>query len=1310
MISPGVLLTSETQAILLNAVPLLVVGGLYLLAAATLAPSAWRERGRIRTLEVTLALIFPAVGVAAVLLGVAVLVDGEAIGGSGWLALAATIVGALPPVVYFARFGERELLLTGPRRVLEAEEGRTQSERRRDPIVQFALELPAARTVGELGRSLVARACELLDVDFASLVLVDGRIARGVAASKDGLELPWDDVVFDLDGEPSGIASAVFEAAPVSIFDVASSPGTSRRLAERIGGARSALLVPLVVQETVIGVLSFATTTTPRAFSREEIALARELVADAAIALERLRSGTALSDALERERLLTTLSKRLRSDLDVASVLDIATAETAAGLGADRCFVRLVDDGGVAEVLREWRREGLDPAASVERLPVSELAASERRTVAIDDLDAEQALEGREHLLALGSRAAVATPVIVGDRMIGVFTAHRAEARRWSSDEIALLEAVAQEIGLAIHTGRLLAENHDRLNEQTALLDAAQVLTEDLDPSRVLERLVSEAVRLVGADAADCWILDADDRTLRCRAVHGLPSSEVGRRIAPEGTMGEALAGGRPLLRRRFAETERPPPSASYARFAEVMDAPISVGGRVRGVLGVCAERAGTFQERQLALLETVAHLASLALRNAEVFAERARQARVQRAFSQVASLLAQPLSREQTLGAVAHAAGEALGGAFSAVVAPGRDGFTLAGGRDLPESLAGELSRGLALEGVLAESVASGRLLASPALGDDERFPESFRLASAVAGASSMLTIPVLHGENAVAVVLVFFADERVIADDDLELAQHLAGAARGSLERSLVFEEERRARALAQQLARTASLLATELDPTAVLDEVVRQGVALVGVDAAAIRLVEDDELVVSALEGLSDEDMPLGERSPLTGWLVGDVAQSRSPLALEDAGSDERHAAADPILQRGMRAYAAVPLVGAEGAVLGVLSLYDAEPRAWRVDEVEALTALAAGASAALQNAELYQRVAIEKERSFAILANIADGIVAVDRDGRVVLWNRAAEEITDVPAAEALSRTPEQVLGRRLEGEGEATARDRLVSIVRGGDEIWLAVTEAVMRDPAGAVAGRIYALRDISSDRLVEEMKTEFVTTVSQELRRPLTSIYGFAETLLRRDINFGEEERRTFLGYIASESERLTAIVDTLLNVARLDAGDLQISLAPTDVGATVADVVADLEAASNGHRFVLELPREPLAAEADPDKLRQVLANLVDNAVKYSPEGGTVTVAVRRQDDRVEISVADEGIGIPEAEHERIFRKFYRADYAGVRAGPGSTGLGLFIVRGLIMAMGGRIWVQSREGQGSSFTFELPASATRTEATAEPV
>jgi two-component system sensor histidine kinase VicK len=339
-------------------------------------------------------------------------------------------------------------------------------------------------------------------------------------------------------------------------------------------------------------------------------------------------------------------------------------------------------------------------------------------------------------------------------------------------------------------------------------------------------------------------------------------------------------------------------------------------------------------------------------------------------------------------------------------------------------------------------------------------------------------------------------------------------------------------------------------------------------------------------------------------------------------------------------------------------------------------------------------------MEKERSFAILANIADGIVAVDREGQVVLWNEAAEKITGVPATDALGRAPEDVLQRRLDSGSDTPLGDRLVSVPRGREEVWLSVTEAVMRDPSGAVSGRIFAFRDISSDRLVEQMKSDFVSTVSHELRTPLTSIYGFAETLLRQDVLFGDEERQTFLGYIASESQRLTAIVDALLNVARLDTGDLKVNLAPTDVRGVVDEVVQSAQdGATDGHQFVVDLPAEPLAANADRDKLRQVFSILLDNALKYSREGGKVTVGVELKRDTVEVSVADEGIGIPQADQDQIFRKFYRGADAETRVGASGTGLGLFIARGLVTAMGGRIWVESREGEGSTFAFELPAA-----------
>ena len=174
---------------------------------------------------------------------------------------------------------------------------------------------------------------------------------------------------------------------------------------------------------------------------------------------------------------------------------------------------------------------------------------------------------------------------------------------------------------------------------------------------------------------------------------------------------------------------------------------------------------------------------------------------------------------------------------------------------------------------------------------------------------------------------------------------------------------------------------------------------------------------------------------------------MVQSRAPVAYEDAAANEELAESDVLLALGHRAYLGVPLAGREGALHGVLSVYSLQPRSWREDEIQALVALAANASVALSNAELYQRVAVEREQSVAILANIADGIVAVDREGNVVLWNRAAEEITGVPAAEAVGRTPAQVLQRDLavgRRRHEPRGRDRerrprgLAVAVRGRD--------------------------------------------------------------------------------------------------------------------------------------------------------------------------------------------------------------------------------------------------------------------------------
>jgi PAS domain S-box-containing protein len=1185
------------------------------------------------------------------------------------------------------------------RQAREAEERATLRERELRAIEAISDALAKAGDAEAIARALLDEIGSLFSVEFAGLALVDEQVteARGLLARREGKDFDyWRGLRFDLRSEPSGIASAVFDVAPVSVYDTTTSPLVNKRVAEAIG-ARSAAFVPLVSGQRVIAVLAIATTHERRAFSTEELGPLRALAAEAALALDRARSASALEEALERERLVSSIARKVRSELDLDSVLRVAVDETARALGLARCFVRLRAADGTLGI--EVQSAG--DASSISRedaalLPVSNAALQSGKTVVVADVATEVDGEGRDLLLALGSHSVLATPIVVAEEAIGVLTLHHAAPHAWSTPERVLAEAVARELGLGIHTARLLRENEQRLAQQRALLKAAEAVTGELRVETVLQLLVDQLTELLEADAADCYLFADGGATLRCAAVHGLDPALVGFEFpAGRGLAGRAIAEGSPVCENDYRGIAQPVPHPAYEGFCGAIVAPMTWAGETRGVLGVGALDPGrVFAQADVEVLASYATLASLALRNAESFAQRERQARVEAGFSRIASLLGEPVSLTATFDAVAQAAADAFGGDHAAVLAADVEGYRLVGGHAVPgglrDALAQELPAGAE---ALEQAARDGRTIASSDFATDERFGDDFRT---TADAASLLAVPIAaQRADRTALALVLFGRRRVFTDDDLELADQLAARARAALQRSELFEVERRSRLLAQQLADTGSLFSGELEPAAVLDEVVEQAPALLRADAASIRLLHGDELVAAAAVGVG-AGATQGSRVSADAPPGGSVVHSRAPVAIEDVAGDPVLLEGEPMLARGYSSYLAVPLRGAEEDLQGVLAVYGNRPRVWQEEEIEALGALAANASVAFSKAELYQQVELERERSVAILANVADGIVAVDRDERIVLWNAAADRITGVPSEEALGRHVFDVLQRELRSETGAVSGDRLVPIRRADREVWLSLTEAVMRDPAGETAGRIFAFRDISAERVVEQMRSDFVSTVSHELRAPLTSIYGFSATLLREDVQFEEEERRTFLAYIESEAERLTAIVDKLLSVARLDAGDLQLEIAPVDVRSLVSEVVetarADVDA--NGHEFVVELPEAPLAARTDPDKLRQVLSSLVENAVRFSPGGGRVTVGASRRGETIVLSVADQGIGIPYAEHERIFSKFYRVGDAQT----GGTGVGLFIAQGLVSALGGRITVRSAEGRGSNFVVELPS------------
>ena len=395
--------------------------------------------------------------------------------------------------------------------------------------------------------------------------------------------------------------------------------------------------------------------------------------------------------------------------------------------------------------------------------------------------------------------------------------------------------------------------------------------------------------------------------------------------------------------------------------------------------------------------MEIVRYEIGAAVRTAASARGDSRQARVQRGFYRIASLLGEPVSPAEAYDAAAQAATDALGGDFAAVLARGAGGSS---------------SSAATICGPRFASCRSRRRLPTPPRTGTcsrprsrERRPIRRRMARRAVQLAAR--DPSARGASG-ARRGVLRRGSRVLADD-LELAQQVARAARGAFERSRLFDAERTARSLAQQLARTGSLLATELDPAAVIDAVVTEAASC----CAWMRRRSRRSTTATSWSLQRPETVPTARSAsgPRAGAAHREMSSGRAPRRrYEDAAQNDSLREETRFLAAGHAAYLGVPLSAPDGGLYGVLSVYGRAPRVWREEEVQALVALAANAAAALTNAELYQRVAVEREQSVAILANIADGIVAVDRDGHVVLWNRAAEEITGVPATEAVGRTP------------------------------------------------------------------------------------------------------------------------------------------------------------------------------------------------------------------------------------------------------------------------------------------------------------
>lgn len=398
--------------------------------------------------------------------------------------------------------------------------------------------------------------------------------------------------------------------------------------------------------------------------------------------------------------------------------------------------------------------------------------------------------------------------------------------------------------------------------------------------------------------------------------------------------------------------------------------------------------------------------------------------------------------------------------------------------------------------------------------------------------------------------------------------------------------------------------------------------------------------------------------------------------------------------------------------KGDLIGVLYIFRAYGSRFTANDRQILASFADQAAIAVYNAQLYERVSQEKRRLNAILEYSADGVLILDSALRVVVFNRALARLNGWSAAEAIGRHHDEVLRwAHLETDKDladavaggwplsSSAQPLYVEgdLYRKSDgTISVGIIYAPLFDSEGHLTNIIANVRDITRFREADEIKSRFVSVISHELKTPVALIQGYAETLMRQDASWDQDTMQESLTVILEEAERLNQLINNLLDASRLEAGRLPLEMERVTLDALAERVAERFRTQTDIHEIEVDFPSEFPVVQGDPDRLEQVFNNLLSNAIKYSPKGGLIQIKGRFSSDEAIVTITDEGVGIPIEERPHIFESFFRGSRERQRRTSGA-GLGLYLAKAIVEAHDGRIWVESRSGEGAAFSFAIP-------------
>jgi PAS domain S-box-containing protein len=940
------------------------------------------------------------------------------------------------------------------------------------------------------------------------------------------------------------------------------------------------------------------------------------------------------------------------------------------------------------------------------------------------------------------------------------------------ADQAAVVVGNAQRYEEQLERGKRL---HRRADQLSTVLRVSQAFRSDRSLDDNL-RETARAIRdSVGFDRVLISVLEGDPPRLRPVAAAGVSLAEFdGLKDSRQpwsvvsGLMSEEFRIGRcyyvPVERQGTWRTrvDTPTPetggvpserSRAPGRWdpLDMLLVPLSgSGGDVHGVFSVDQPRDGRVPSRAITqALEVFADQTALAIENSRLSAACQVQAETMELFHEVNHLLTAQGDLDQVLETVVGMVPRTLHCDTSSVFLLDQET-----GRYVARAVHGSgfqgvspvtLGRGEGLEGIVSES---GRPMSVRDLDADPRVVPG----SLARGTRHAVLAPLTVQGHVVGILRAGRREAPEFSQAEENRLAKLAEQVAVAVQCARLFEEvrslsvehelriEERTRALAEAMSeltaekdrvetlyRITSELSFSLDVDRVLGRALELILEAVGAEHAAALMQDAGSSQLTCRAALEARTSPvhLADARPVGGERLVDWVVGRGSSAISaDIRDDPRWSNSRP--EDGpYRSALSVPLlVGDE--VPGALVLLHTQPDYFGADHLRLAETAAIQVASAIRNAGLYSRIRdqasdlaaslksqeIEAAKSHAILEGVADGVVVVGADGKVLLVNAAAERMLQLRRGRALGRRVSEVLSLycghvrdwpRKVAHWEAepavhTVGDYLAAQLCVGSRVLsVHVAPVLIGDE---FLGTVSVFRDVTAEAETERAKTEFVSTVSHELRTPITSIVGYVDLILTGAAGGFSQRQREFLTIIRSNADRLTALVNDLLSISRIESGRMVLEPRPTRVEDVLDPVIKAIEPRLDEKGLTMESHLPPVLPPvmADPDRVAQVLTNLMANACQYTPAGGEVIVSAALQGDEVHVQVRDTGIGIPHEDQDKIFNRFFRVDTLAVRETPG-TGLGLSIVKALVEMGGGRIWVESELKKGSTFTFSMPVA-----------